>query len=71
MFEPTITHILCDTNIMVNNKPEVLIAIIGATGAGKTTFISKATGRDDLPIGHGIDSCTYITLKHEIAERDN
>ena len=36
---------------------EVLIAVIGVTGAGKTTFISRATGRNDLEIGHGIDSC--------------
>ncbi|KAK5996393.1 hypothetical protein PT974_01727 [Cladobotryum mycophilum] len=37
---------------------ESLIAVIGVTGAGKTTFISKATGRNDLEIGHGLDSCT-------------
>jgi hypothetical protein len=38
-------------------RGEVLIAVIGVTGAGKTTFISKATGRSDLVVGHGIDSC--------------
>jgi len=37
---------------------EALIAVIGVTGAGKTTFISRATGRGDLKIGHDIDSCT-------------
>ncbi|KAK4163297.1 P-loop containing nucleoside triphosphate hydrolase protein [Cladorrhinum sp. PSN259] len=37
---------------------QVVIAVIGVTGAGKTTFVSKATGRSDLVIGHGIDSCT-------------
>ncbi|KAL5357064.1 P-loop containing nucleoside triphosphate hydrolase protein [Aspergillus floccosus] len=34
------------------------IAVIGVTGAGKTTFISKATGRTNLAIGHSLDSCT-------------
>ncbi|KAF5227657.1 hypothetical protein FAUST_11635 [Fusarium austroamericanum] len=34
------------------------IAVIGVTGAGKTTFISKATNRTDLKIGHSIESCT-------------
>ncbi|KAF5984454.1 P-loop containing protein [Fusarium bulbicola] len=34
------------------------IAVIGVTGAGKTTFVSKAANRTDLEIGHGIDSCT-------------
>ncbi|KAK7968794.1 P-loop containing nucleoside triphosphate hydrolase protein [Apiospora saccharicola] len=28
------------------------------TGAGKTTFISKVTGRTDLEIGHSLTSCT-------------
>lgn len=28
------------------------------TGSGKTTFISKATGRTDLKIGHDLASCT-------------
>ncbi|KAH8645555.1 P-loop containing nucleoside triphosphate hydrolase protein [Ilyonectria robusta] len=37
---------------------QILIAVIGVTGAGKTTFISKASGRNDLEIGHDIDSCT-------------
>ncbi|KAK1833478.1 P-loop containing nucleoside triphosphate hydrolase protein [Podospora conica] len=43
-------------------KGEVFIAVIGVTGAGKTTFISRATGRTDLEIGHGIDSCTQDVI---------
>ena len=35
----------------------ILIAVMGVTGAGKTTFISKATGKSDLEIGHGLVSC--------------
>lgn len=38
---------------------EILIAVLGVTGAGKTTFISKATGRTDLKIGHGLQSCRF------------
>ncbi|KAF5664603.1 P-loop containing protein [Fusarium circinatum] len=37
---------------------DINIAVIGVTGAGKTTFVSKAANRTDLEIGHGIDSCT-------------
>ncbi|OTB09449.1 hypothetical protein M426DRAFT_316001 [Hypoxylon sp. CI-4A] len=37
---------------------DVLIAVMGMTGSGKTTFISKVTGRTDLKIGHGLTSCT-------------
>ncbi|KAI0198209.1 P-loop containing nucleoside triphosphate hydrolase protein [Astrocystis sublimbata] len=37
---------------------DLLIAVMGMTGSGKTTFISKATGRPDLNIGHSLTSCT-------------
>ncbi|KAH0559031.1 hypothetical protein GP486_004369 [Trichoglossum hirsutum] len=43
-------------------EPEILIGVIGVTGAGKTTFISKATGRSDLVIGHGVEACTQDIL---------
>ncbi|KAK0619487.1 P-loop containing nucleoside triphosphate hydrolase protein [Immersiella caudata] len=39
-------------------KTEVLIALVGITGAGKTTFASVASGRTDLVIGYGVDPCT-------------
>ena len=38
----------------------ILIAVLGVTGAGKTTFISKSTGREDLEIGYGIESCSVF-----------
>ncbi|KAK6506841.1 hypothetical protein TWF481_005301 [Arthrobotrys musiformis] len=44
---------------------EVLIAVMGMTGAGKTTFISKATGKTDLKIGHDLESCTREISVHE------
>ncbi|RDL31499.1 p-loop containing nucleoside triphosphate hydrolase protein [Venustampulla echinocandica] len=48
-----------------NPKDVILIAVLGVTGAGKTTFISKATGRTDLKIGHGLSSCTQdISVAH-------
>ncbi|KAI3326528.1 P-loop containing nucleoside triphosphate hydrolase protein [Xylariaceae sp. AK1471] len=37
---------------------DLLIAVMGMTGSGKTTFISKVTGRQDLNIGHNLTSCT-------------
>ncbi|KAI1498125.1 P-loop containing nucleoside triphosphate hydrolase protein [Biscogniauxia marginata] len=37
---------------------DLLIAVMGMTGSGKTTFISKVTGRSDLEIGHSLTSCT-------------
>ncbi|KAK6541518.1 hypothetical protein TWF694_007325 [Orbilia ellipsospora] len=46
-------------------EKEVLIAVMGMTGAGKTTFISKATGKTDLLIGHSLESCTREISVHE------
>ncbi|PSS00695.1 P-loop containing nucleoside triphosphate hydrolase protein [Coniella lustricola] len=39
-------------------EKDALIAVMGMTGSGKTTFISKVTGRTDLQIGHSLTSCT-------------
>ncbi|TRX92169.1 hypothetical protein FHL15_007036 [Xylaria flabelliformis] len=37
---------------------DLLIAVMGMTGSGKTTFVSKVTGRRDLKIGHSLTSST-------------
>uniref|UniRef100_A0A0W0EZU3 G domain-containing protein n=1 Tax=Moniliophthora roreri TaxID=221103 RepID=A0A0W0EZU3_MONRR len=40
-------------------EKHVTIAIMGATGSGKTTFINQASGFN-LPVGHGLQSCTKV-----------
>ncbi|OAX30640.1 hypothetical protein K503DRAFT_806951, partial [Rhizopogon vinicolor AM-OR11-026] len=42
---------------MANQNSEIRIAVMGATGSGKSTFINKASG-SSLPVGHGLESCT-------------
>ncbi|KAG1840188.1 hypothetical protein DFJ58DRAFT_748827 [Suillus subalutaceus] len=42
---------------MADPNREIRIAVMGATGSGKSTFINKASG-SNLPVGHGLDSCT-------------
>jgi hypothetical protein len=37
---------------------EILIAVLGVTGAGKSTFINRATESNILEVGHDIISCT-------------
>ena len=32
----------------------IIIAVMGVTGAGKSTLISQITGRQDITIGHGL-----------------
>lgn len=35
---------------------DIFVAVMGVTGAGKSTFIKRVTGREDIAIGHGINS---------------
>ncbi|ETS78914.1 hypothetical protein PFICI_08767 [Pestalotiopsis fici W106-1] len=39
------------------HKSDIFIALMGVTGAGKSTFISKCTDAE-VEIGHGLESCT-------------
>lgn len=36
----------------------IVIAVMGMTGAGKTSFIKHITELDEMEIGHGLKSCT-------------
>lgn len=39
-------------------EADVIIAIMGVTGVGKSTFIKTITGREDIAVGHGLSSGT-------------
>jgi hypothetical protein len=41
---------------------DTVIAVMGITGVGKSTFIANATGQD-VRIGHGLASCQYYAPK--------
>ena len=42
------THVAMET--------DVVIAVMGLTGVGKSSFIKNVTGREDIQIGHGLTS---------------
>ncbi|CAA7261005.1 unnamed protein product [Cyclocybe aegerita] len=43
----------------ITSTSDIVIAVMGPTGAGKTTFISQARGMtEDELVGHGLRSCT-------------
>ncbi|KFZ07912.1 hypothetical protein V502_09670 [Pseudogymnoascus sp. VKM F-4520 (FW-2644)] len=49
---------------------DILIAVMGLTGSGKSTFIKNITGREDVGIGHGlcsetIEICSYTVVLNE------
>jgi GTP-binding protein EngB required for normal cell division len=39
-----------------NSSTDVFIAVMGVTGAGKSSFISKCCGQD-IPVGHTLQAC--------------
>ena len=40
---------------------DVAIAFMGVTGSGKSSFIKAMTRRDDIVIGHALESCKNLT----------
>jgi len=38
----------------------VIIAVMGATGTGKSSLINGAGGTPQMKVGHGLDSCTDV-----------
>ena len=42
----------------------VLIAVMGVTGSGKSTFVKQVTGSEKFVIGNELTSCTLTTLHH-------
>jgi ABC-type uncharacterized transport system ATPase component len=41
---------------MSPSSSDIVIAVMGMTGAGKSSFIKKVSGREDIVIGHKISS---------------
>jgi signal recognition particle receptor subunit beta len=44
---------------MLLRPDDIIIAVMGITGSGKTTFISHFADKD-VEIGHGLESCMAI-----------
>jgi ABC-type sugar transport system ATPase subunit len=42
---------------------DVVIALMGVTGAGKSTFIKTITGYEDIQIGHNLTSGEFRALE--------
>jgi putative ribosome biogenesis GTPase RsgA len=45
----------------VKNSRSMVIAIMGGTGAGKSTFVRRLTGQNDIKIGHSLRSSKLST----------
>lgn len=56
------------------DESDIIVAVMGPTGAGKSTFISRAVGRPDVGVGHSLKSCTSeiwaVRYPHSDGERN-
>ncbi|KAF3808314.1 hypothetical protein GCG54_00006935 [Colletotrichum gloeosporioides] len=43
----------------INRPNDIVIAVVGLAGAGKSTFVSQCTGQN-VEIGHNLDACTKL-----------
>lgn len=48
---------MAPSNNRSNPEGSIMIALLGVTGAGKTTFAQRAFGDMTLQVGHSIYSC--------------
>lgn len=51
-----------DAHIPVGEAHVPVIIVLGPTGAGKSYFINKATGNDDVVVGHSLMSGKSSTM---------
>ena len=58
------------SSVAVENP--IVVAVMGITGAGKSTFIQKATGLLDIEIGHELESCSCLsfTIHHTLSKTE-
>jgi putative ribosome biogenesis GTPase RsgA len=45
---------------MASQNADIVIAIMGVTGVGKSTFIASVTGRKDVQVGHDLYSGKFF-----------
>lgn len=43
-------------------ETDVVIAVMGLTGVGKSSFIKNVTGREDIKIGSSLISREYLVI---------
>ncbi|KAK9775065.1 putative G domain-containing protein [Seiridium cardinale] len=49
----------CHDSLTICGPNDIVIAVVGLTGAGKSTLISQCTGQN-VEIGHDLDACTTL-----------
>jgi predicted GTPase len=48
--------------LAIPGKEDVIVAIMGATGTGKSSFVRLVTGDETIIVGHGLHSCKQLLI---------
>jgi len=59
IIDETDVFFLSSGEYLANPQPPVLIAVMGKTGTGKTSFVNAITGKG-LTVGHSLEACEYF-----------
>ncbi|KAF5704861.1 P-loop containing protein [Fusarium globosum] len=51
--------------MLIKGQPTMLIAVMGVTGSGKSTFVRTASGNDRVTVGHSLEACTQEINAYE------
>ncbi|KAF5620236.1 P-loop containing protein [Fusarium sp. NRRL 52700] len=55
--------------MLVKGQPTMLIAVMGVTGSGKSTFVRTASGNNKVTVGHSLEACTQEINAYEFNAR--
>jgi putative ribosome biogenesis GTPase RsgA len=60
---------LSSNDEIVSQNADIVITVMGVTGAGKSSFIASVTGRKDIRVGHDLYSGKFKFFYESINAR--
>lgn len=57
--------------MLITGQPIMVIAVMGVTGAGKSTFVRAASGNDEVVVGHSLEACELAYPRTMILVKTN
>ncbi|KAI1202817.1 P-loop containing nucleoside triphosphate hydrolase protein [Nemania serpens] len=72
IFEVEAANFMAFVGARPPKSDSVFLLVMGMTGSGKSSFIADCTGREDVEIGHDLESCTNFVaiFRQELYGRD-
>ncbi|KAH8800295.1 P-loop containing nucleoside triphosphate hydrolase protein [Xylogone sp. PMI_703] len=68
--EPVFSNVPSPSSCSSTEVKNIVIAVMGVTGSGKSTFIKTISGRDDVIVGNNLTSETSEVRAYEFSHKD-